>query len=151
MYQCIKPFNHLALDNEIIEIDEGAELAYEKGILIYEKRPVCYETSFVAATYFVYNGDNLGTERHAKHEAIQARMVELNQAYQEAYQTELEAHPTEEGEGPYIPEIENKVHDFMETIEKQGYAKLAGYMAYVFTQKFQKATPEELDELLSML
>ena len=150
-YKCVKQFNRLALDNEIIKIDEGAELACKKGILIYENRPVCYETSAVAVIYFVYDGDNQGTERHEKHEEIYSRMVELNQAYQEAYQAEVEAHPTEEGEEPYIPEIEDKVHDFMETIEKQGYAKLAGFRAYVFTPQFQKATPEELEALLTLL
>ena len=150
-YKCVKQFNHLALDNEPIEIEAGAELACEKGILIYEKRPVCYETSYLCAIHFVYDADNLGTERHEKHKAIHARMVELNQSYQEAYQAEVEAHPTEEGEEPYIPEIEDKVHDFMETIEKQGYAKLAGYRAYVFTPQFQKATPEELQQLISLL
>ena len=150
-YKCVRQLNRLALDNEIIKIDEGAELACKKGILIYENRPVCYETSAVAAIYFVYDGDSLGAERHEKHEAIYSRMVELNQAYQEAYKAEVEAHPTEEGEEPYIPEIEDKVHDFMETIEKQGYAKLAGYRAYVFTPQFQKATPEELQQLKSLL
>ena len=150
-YKCIKQFDRLALDNEIIEIDEGAELACRKGILIYENRPICYETSAVAAIYFVYDADNRGLERHEKHQAIYSRMVELNQSYQEAYQAEVEAHPTEEGEEPYIPEIEDKVHGFMKTIAGQGYAKLAGFRAYVFTPQFQKATPEELQQLKSLL
>ena len=150
MYQCVKQFKHKALDNKKINIKEGAELTCENGVLIYEERPVCHETSFVCSTYFVYDGDNRGLERLAKHQVIYARMTELNQAFQEAYQAEIEAHPTEEGEEPYIPQIEDKVHAFMETIAGQ-YTKPIGNGAYQFTPSFYKATPEELDSLLALL
>ena len=49
------------------------------------------------------------------------------------------------------PSEEVKVHGFMKTIAGQGYAKLAGFRAYVFTPQFQKATPEELQQLKSLL